>query len=467
MKTRLLNIWEKLRSTFWFLPASLTLGAVGLSFALVALDNYFYNRGIPFVGVIQLNQPAGARLLLSTVAGSMITVAGVVFSITIVALSLAAGQYGPRLLRNFMRDTGNQFVLGTFVATFVYCLLVLRTIRGEITSDPFIPHFSLTFGLVLGLLSLGVLIYFFHHVSESLLVSNLISDVGKDLDHAIERLFPEKVGSGEGGVPEEITLPAMCANEPLLILARETGFVQAIDSDGIISSAIEHGILIQVCCRPGDFVVQGFELAKCWPAESVDESFAEELSESAFIIGNVRTTEQDAMFPLNQLVEITLKALSPGINDPFTAISAIRRIGAGLCDLAERQIPSALRYDDEGQLRVVAEPVTFEEMAEAAFTNIRMYACSNLGVVRALFESLYSVAQCLRRHDDAAALVHHASMIWQESERGLRLEQDRQEVEYLHKQFVSILERHFSELEQPEPAVQRLPPEQVPPFSYP
>jgi uncharacterized membrane protein len=191
MKTKLLKLWDSLRATFWLVPTLMAIMAIGLSFAMVALDEAVGNRVLEKVGWVWAGGPEGARGLLSTVAGSMITVAGVVFSITIVALSLASSQYGPRLLRNFVRDKGNQIVLGSFIATFVYCLLVLRTVRGD-DGAHFVPAIAITLGMVLTLASLGVLIYFIHHVSISIQAATIIGLVSHELNEVIERLFPEK-----------------------------------------------------------------------------------------------------------------------------------------------------------------------------------------------------------------------------------------------------------------------------------
>lgn len=175
---RLANLWESLRTSYWFVPTLMTAGGVALSFASVHLDERVNYKWVRTVGWIWAGGAEGARQVLSTIAGSMITVAGVAFSITIVALTLASNQFGPRLLRNFVRDAGNQIVLGTFIATFVYCLLVLRTVRGEDDTE-FVPYVSVTLGVAFALTSLGVLIYFIHHVAISIQAENLIASVAR------------------------------------------------------------------------------------------------------------------------------------------------------------------------------------------------------------------------------------------------------------------------------------------------
>jgi uncharacterized membrane protein len=181
----------------------------------------------------------GARSLLGSVAGSMISVAATAFSITIVALQLAASNFGPRLLRNFMQDTGNQIVLGTFIGTFIYCLLVLRTIHGEGDGyEQYVPQLSVTVGTLLAIISIGVLIYFIHHASTIIQASHVIQNVSEDLHSAIERLFPQKIGRGEPeyrqGVEE---IPMSFEKEALPIRANGTGYLQAIDDEELMEIA--------------------------------------------------------------------------------------------------------------------------------------------------------------------------------------------------------------------------------------
>ena len=213
MKARILAHIDGLRSSYWFIPSVMALGAIVLSFVTTAIDGRIGPGWIERVSWLYANKPDGARGLLSTVAGSMIGVAGVTFSITIASVVYASGQYGPRLLTNFMSDRGNQVTLGTFIATFLYCLLVLRTIRaadeasgaanpsGDVVGA-FVPHVAIVTALVLALASVGVLIFFIHHVPESIHVSHVIAGVGRDLSEKIEKLFPERIGQsrlrGEG-----------------------------------------------------------------------------------------------------------------------------------------------------------------------------------------------------------------------------------------------------------------------------
>jgi uncharacterized membrane protein len=430
MKTRLRNLWEVLRSTFWLVPALMTLVAAALSFALIALDQAVRDRVLEQAGWIWAGGPEGARELLSTVAGSMITVAGVVFSITIVALSLASSQFGPRLLRNFIRDTGNQVVLGTFIATFVYCLLVLRTVRGA-DNQQFVPALAITVGLALAMASLGVLIYFIHHVAASIQVTHLITVVSEDLLYTIDRLFPEELGHGDpepqGRLPAA-HLPESFACEARRVDAARSGYLQAIDGETLMQLATEHDLIVHVNHRPGHFVVQTSALATVWPGDRLDEPLAEELCD-AFLVGAERTLTQDVEFAVDQLVEVAVRALSPGMNDPFTAIACIDRLGEALCQLAKRVLPSPLRYDDNGQLRVIAYSFTFADVTGAAFNQIRQYGRGSTAVTIRLLEALANVATHTSKEEDRAALLQQASMIRRGSQEAIPEDWDRHEVE--------------------------------------
>jgi uncharacterized membrane protein len=430
-KAKISALWDSLRTSYWFVPMLMALASVALWSGVYYLDILLKSDPGRYISWIYTGGPDGAREVLSVTAGSMITIAGVTFSITIVALTLASQQFGPFLLRNFMRDTGNQIVLGTFIATFIFCLLALRTVRG-VNDITFVPHVSVSVGVVMAMLSLGVLIYFIHHVSAFIQVSNIIAVVSQDLDEAIDRIFPEKLGrDAEPDSSEDWKIPERFDEEsgPVTITAR--GYIKAIDNDKLLGLAKEESIVISLLKRPGDFVAEGDVTARVWPANSLSDSISAGINES-FIVGSQRTSPQDAEFVINQLVEIAVRALSSGFNDPFTAVICIDHIGAGLRRLAGRAIPSPLRKDEENILRVVAYPRTFTEMAASAFDQIRHYGSSNPVVSRRLLETIYDLAGHIRREEDRQALLRHAEMI-ERGSNGIPEKEDRNEVYELYR----------------------------------
>lgn len=418
MRTQLLKYWDRIRGSFWFLPSVLAATAVLLASASVALDEAVADGWAHAPRWVYTGGAEGASAVLQTIAGSMITIAGVVFSLTLVALSLASSQFGPRLLRNFMRDTATQLVLGTFVATFLYCLLVLRTIRH---GDPvaFVPHLSVTLGVGFALASLWVLIYFIHHVSVSIQADEIVARVGRELNEEIERLFPQPVGTADprrdeatAGIPEEF------GRQARVVGAAGDGYLQLIDGDALMELAAAEKLLLRVERRPGHYLVAGSALVSVWPGERVDDELKARLNAS-FVLGTQRTPAQDVEFAVYQLVEIAARALSPGVNDPFTAMTCIDRLGSALCRLAQREMPPADRRDEQGRLWVVVPSVSFAGVADAAFNQIRQYARGNAAVAIRLLETIAVIAAATRRPDDRAALQRQADMISRGARAGL------------------------------------------------
>jgi uncharacterized membrane protein len=429
---KLSKLWDTLRSSYWFLPGLMAVTGMALAFGMLEIDQA---EGIKTgeLSWIYRGGPEGARGLLSAVASSMVTVAATAFSITIVALQLAASNFGPRLLRNFMQDAGNQIVLGTFIATFLYCLLVLRTIHGE-DYNLFVPQLSVTVGIGLAIASIGVLIYFIHHASTIIQASYVIAGVADELDDVIDRLFPEEIGQAAPEKHPAIkTIPKDFDVQACLIRSIRTGYLQAIDDQLLLKIACKYNLLLHLTAKPGEFIAKGNRLVLAYPEKQVNPKVIHDINR-AFLLGKERTEQQDIEFPINQLVEIALRALSPGINDPFTAIRCIDRLSAGLSRLAERQFPSAYRYDNDQKLRVIAEPVAFEQLIDTAFNQIRHYGKSDVAVTLRLLKAIAQIASHTHHPRNQLALEQQAEMILQGSREGLSQQRDQQMVEDLYRQ---------------------------------
>jgi uncharacterized membrane protein len=424
------KLWDSLHSSYWFLPTIFTLLAIALAFTMLWLDRQGYYGPIEEWGWIYTGGANGAREVLSSVASSTIGIAATAFSITIVALQLAASNFGPRLLRNFMQDTGNQIVLGTFIGTFIYSLLVLRTIRGDGDDyDSFVPQLSVTVGLILAIASIGVLIYFIHHATTIIQVSHVISETHADLDSAIDRLFPEKIGQGASQWEQPVKqLPVDFNSNVYGIKAKSNGYLQAIDNEELMKLACKHDWLLRLNYRPGQFIVKGSELMMVYPRERVTRKLLKKLND-AFILGKERTEQQDVEFPIEQLVEIALRAISPAVNDPFTAIRCIDRLGAGLSRLAQRNFPSPYRYDKGQNLRVIAERVTFAGLVDTAFNQIRQYGKSDVAVTIRLLEAIATIARYMSTQKEREILLRHAEMIRRDSQQTISEELDKRDVE--------------------------------------
>lgn len=425
-------LWDRLSTSYWFVPAVMTLGAAALALGLSALDRSLVRAGDTAPAWLWTGGPEGARVLLGAVAGAVITVASTVFSITIVALTLASNAFGPRLLRNFMRDRGNQIVLGTFSATFVYSLLVLRSVRGD--DAPFVPHVAITAALVLTLVSVGVLIFFIHHVATSIQADHVVAVAGRDLMRAVDGLVAAGQPRGrDDGDRHTDDLDLSGPGAPLT--APCTGYLQAIEEDELLAGLTRRGAAARLAYRPGHFIVEGAEIARVFLPSRHDTLDADTTCalREAFLIDDTRTPLQDLEFSLNQLVEIAARALSPGINDPFTAATCIDWLASGLCKLAASPPAPAQRRDEGGSLRIVGRPFTFVGALDAAFDPIRQNAANSPYVLIHLMDRLLTLARRVHTPEDRAAVLDHA----QKAERAGRSWSEHRD----HRELVSRLYR--------------------------
>ncbi|RPI28996.1 MAG: DUF2254 domain-containing protein [Chloroflexota bacterium] len=432
MKVRFQAFWDSALSSYWFVPTLMAALAIGLSFLTIYIDRTYRVETIRELGYVWTGGPEGARALLSSVGSSMITVASLTFSVTIVALALASSQFGPRLLRNFMRDTGNQVVLGTFIATFIYCLLILRTVHsGEVE---FVPQLSVTVSLLLALASLGVLIYYIHHIALSIQAPNVIAEVAEELFATIDRIFPGEIGlspeeAGQPGDPPATGMPAQLDEPAEEVLARGAGYLQAIDNDALLHVAARKDLILRIRHRPGEFISYRHTLVDAFPARRVEPDIVEEIR-SAFIIGWNRTPTQDVGFAIDQLVEVAVRALSAAYNDPFTAINCIDWLGAALIRLAKKPFPSPYRYDNSHNLRIIAaNPLNFPDLVDETFDQIRQYAESSVAVRLRLLEVIAVVARNTPHEENRQALLRQARMIRRGSAEELHEREDLAEVE--------------------------------------
>lgn len=395
MKTKLNNLRDKVVASYWFVPAILGTGAVAAASAALRLD-----RGSTGVspqsrfGWIGVNTAEGARELVSTIASSTITVAGVIFSITILALSFASSQYGPRLLRNFMRDRLSQFVLGAFISTYLYCLLVLRTI-GPGATPAQLPHVAIAGALVLGVASMALLIFYIHHVARTLQISSLVDAVGRDMIALIrefERLAhrPRPASPASPG-----TLQTSFSQ---VVESDAHGYVQALANEDLLETALAMQGRVQLHVAPGDYVSSGLPLATLQTGSSEHADGLTARVRQAIVIGTQRTNEQDIEFPIDQLAEIAVRALSPGFNDPFTAILCINRLGASIDLLARFRWPASSVCDERGCDRVLLLPLTMLRLLRRAFSQILHYGGSNPAIVRQVMKMLSQAAE--RAHPD-------------------------------------------------------------------
>jgi uncharacterized membrane protein len=425
LRAWLAYLWYRLEAGLWVVPALLIAASIVLALVTLALDHTVSVAWPDRVDSVFAIGPEGARLLLSTIAGSMITVASLVFSMTLVTLQLASSQLGPRLITRFMRDRVNQVVLGTFIATFLYALLVLQTVT-EGGARPFVPHISIAVALVLTLLSLGWLVYFIHHVADSIQADTVIAEVYQDLSHMLDRMHPAQAGVEVAAEATEPLPTELLAQAP--VPAPGDGYVQAIDEKAFLSLARERDLVIETGRRPGQFALAGQPLLRIWSRAGVDEA-ALAAAAHKVVLGPKRTPTQDLEFALGVLVEITLRALSPGINDPRTALTCIGRLAAALTRLMRASEPQALRYDADGALRLITRPTTWEGAIDVAFNQIRQAAAGHPAVLIRLGEALAELAAIAATDRQREALARHADMLRRACRRSIPERDDRADAE--------------------------------------
>jgi uncharacterized membrane protein len=305
------------------------------------------------------------------------------------SLQLASSQFGPRVLGNFMRDRSNQIVLGTFIATFLYCLFVLRSVRG-MEGSSFVPHLAVGFGVLLAAASVAVLIYFIHHIATSIRVETLLAKLAVEGCAAVDQLFPERLGRGPENDADETgrqRLPDDFDGGGRQIEADSGGYVQSIGDDVLIRIAAKHDLVLRIEALPGQFVTDGACVITAYPRDRVSDEIDEDLR-GAFVIGWDRTPYQDLEFAIRRIVELAQRSLSPGINDPTTALYCIDRLGQVLGRLAGRDIPSPMRLDQSGQLRVSTEVFDLGDVTCRAFAAIARYGMTDADVVTRLAETL-------------------------------------------------------------------------------
>jgi uncharacterized membrane protein len=418
MRARLLRLAHQLRESYWFVPTVMAVGALLLAAGMVWLDSHHATQWMDRLPWLYAARPDGARSLLSSIGGSMIGVAGTTFSVTIAAVVYASGQYGPRLLSNFMSDRGNQVTLGTFIATFLYSLVVVRTIRspGEAAGEAaFVPQLAVLVGVLLVLCSIAVLIYFIHHVPSRIHINSVIERIGDSLLKEIDERFPVFVGKAldqrdDDRIPDAFRPDASTTaiERRAGIRAKHTGYIQLIDEDALICAARESKLVLRLQHQSGDFVHRGSILVEAWPGDALEDE-AQTALRAAFAIGSRRTGMQDLRFLIDELVEIAARALSPGVNDPFTANSCLDWLGAALSDLARRDLPSRLRAHDDGELRVIAHPLTFAGFIDRGFGALAQYASADMIAGKRFLAALGDVALSCGAASRVAILATQAS----------------------------------------------------------
>ncbi len=418
---------ESLRTNLWLLPTVLTGAVVLLFVATYAIDRAVYRGALTLPVWMDQGSADAGRQVLSAIAAGVITVAGVVFSVTIVVLTLASQQFGPRMLRNLIRDVGTQVSLGAYVATFVYTVLALGSIT-SVGARPFVPHLSITVCLFLLIVDIGVLIYFIHHIAVTIQLPQVMAGISADLHKAIDLHFPVDgaVPPDEGkGQMEDIRreLPG----DGAVIVARRSGYLQFVDRERLVALAAANDCVVELLYRPGHFVTTGLPMARIWPSSSAARASA--ALERLHVSGSQRTLAQDPVFAVDQLVEIAIRALSPAVNDTFTALTCIDWLSDSLCVITGRHVPEPVYRDRAGVVRVLEPRASYARIVNRANDKVRQAGRGMPAVLIRQIDGLGKVMVTARSRAQVRVLLRQADMIWRAGMSDIAEPEDRRDLQ--------------------------------------
>ncbi len=429
---KLKQFLSNLRTSLWFVPGVMIAFSVALAIGLIEIDSrvqpeWFQN----FPRLFGLGAD-GSRGMLTAIASSMLTVAALAFSLTLNSVAQASAQFTPRIFRNFMRDRANQFVLGYFVSVFGFCLIVLRTIRGG-DELKFVPSLAVMVGLALALGGILVLIFFIHHIADSLQITTILDNITDETKESIKRLFPEELGEAASGDEKHEAWRAEDVKNWVKIAAPAPGYVQSVDADGLLEYAARNNLLIRMRRGIGQFAGSGAALAEIAPdTETPNKNvrFGDEKIEEInrfFSLDRHRTVEQDAGFGIRQIVDIALKALSPGVNDTTTAVECIDNLGEIVGEIARRKLPAAVRSKDNVP-RVLTLAPEFRDYVQTAFDQIRISGKANQAIFERILTTIQFVAECTSDKTRRNALGKQVELIGEYAEQTLDTDYEKGKV---------------------------------------
>lgn len=383
----LFKLLQDIRASYWFLPSLLVLVGLLLASVMVWVDGNPSVVPVELPGALLDTQADGARSMLSVIAQSIIGVTGVMFSMTLVAVSFASGNFGPRLIGNFMRDRGNQWSLGILIATFVYALVVLRTVQDDIEGGAaqFVPHYSLLLALGLTLLCVFTLIYFIHHVPETINVSRISASIGAALERHVRGLIDEQDDKDRYVSPPD-RAPDMT------LTASTSGYIQTVNFSQLANLADTCDLRVNLTTSIGAFVTEKTPVFEVWAgSQDIDADAVLE----CFAIGASRTENQNPTFLAEQLVEMIARALSPGVNDPYTAKDCLNRLAAALT------VASTYKggINDRSLPRITFKALTFSRLFAASFPLCRQYIKPDAMVLDHALTLLNNLADVVRNED--------------------------------------------------------------------
>jgi uncharacterized membrane protein len=433
--TKIRYYWLLVRESLWFVPSTCVLAAIVMAFGFTVLDRHSSYDGTKFSPLLFGVGAEGSRGMLTAIAGSMLTVAALVFTLTLSTIAAVSSQYSPRVLRNFMRDPGNQFVLGYFLGVYVYCLIVLGTIRST-EDNKFVPSTSVLVGLLLALGGVTALIYFFHHIAESMQTGTILEQISQDVRQAIDQMFPEDLSEPAGEPPEAEMAKFTARDGWHPIYASGAGYVQTVNAVELLDWASQNGMLLRIEQHVGAFVAERTCVINVRSEGMIAREHTSDILKDLpgqVVITRHRTIEQDVAFGLQQLVDICLRGLSTGVNDTTTTLMAIDYIGLLCQRLAGRAFPSRLRSDGL-RPRVLVQALDFAAYVKLAFDSVRISAKGNHAVFARLLRVLALCTETALGPDRRTVLRSQVNLVMSYAEQTLATDYEKECVRDVYKE---------------------------------
>lgn len=413
---------DAVRTSLWPIPGLMFAAGAALALFMLRMGTSWPQLDGQWAQWISSGSGEDARNLLSTLLSAVIGMASIVFSVTVLSLSLAANNYGPRLIRTFRSSRNTQAVIGMFMMTIVYLLIVLRAIRGDMDQAE-VPQAAVAVASLMALFSLLALLAFIQGVATLMVADEVVRRVRKEFDSTVAELGPQQDQSDDAALPEDFE-----QRGSRIRLPRE-GYVQSIDHRALVEWAERHDAVVQLDFRPGDFVVEGDHKVLVYPQPADLEQARREI-DALIVSGERRTPTQDLEFAVRHLVEVAVRALSPGINDPFTAMAVIDRLRGGLARLCARELPRRTLTDSAGKLRILRDAPSFHGAVDAAFNQIREAGAGKPSILVHMLKAIGGIAEHTRTAEQRQALIHQAKLLKAAGERELKEPSDLADVEH-------------------------------------
>jgi len=395
------HVVRELRGGFVLRPGAITLALAALAIGLSTLEERItpVRAWSDFLDRLFPPEPEAAHVVLGTIAGSMITVVSVVYSILLVVLTFASTQFSPRVLVAFVEDRVSQTTLGLFVGTFTYCLLTLPAVRSQ--PRPFVPSVAVIVAIVLAIACLACLLYFIHHMASSIQASQVVDRIARETERVVDDLFLLPLdGPPAADIPDSIP-------HGVPVLAPRSGYIRSVDEASLLAAARAADVAVRIDRYIGQFVMEGTPLFEVSPPDRTSDAL-QAAGLRAFDIGPARTMEQDVEFGILQIVDIALKAISPAVNDPTTALTCIDQLGRILVRAAMRQPPISTLCGVDGRARVVLPRTSFPRLLDVAFSQIGHYGKADVAVPLRLMRVLAELAGATRHAPYAIAIRDQA-----------------------------------------------------------